>query len=188
MTRRLVGVLDITCDTGNDSPLLAPLIARAARDIEERLLQSTRRAEQRMLAAFQTAAAGRNRPVLVLGEGVVLANPSAVELLDPVDHFRLRELAAGIVRRGSGGCPQPHTVRSVELASGREVSVRSRPSRSGVRVCSSSSTSRTVRTRRPGPSAPPGVPPYGPWNPRRARRCTSEGNPAPGAPGQCGHW
>lgn len=70
VTRRLVVVLDITCDTGNDSPLLAPLIARAARDIEERLLQSTRRAEQRMLAAFQTAAAGRNRPVLVLGEGV----------------------------------------------------------------------------------------------------------------------
>ncbi|GHB83235.1 sigma 54 type regulator [Streptomyces umbrinus] len=124
VTRRLVGVLDITCDTGNDSPLLAPLIARAARDIEERLLQSTRRAEQRMLAAFQTAAAGRNRPVLVLGEGVVLANPAAVELLDPVDHIRLRELAAGIVRRGIGGCPQPHTVRSVELASGRDVSVR----------------------------------------------------------------
>lgn len=124
VTRRLVGVLDITCDTGNDSPLLAPLIARAARDIEERLLQSTRRAEQRMLAAFQTAAAGRNRPVLVLGEGVVLANPAATELLDPVDHIRLRDLAAGLARRGIGGCPQPHTVRSVELASGRAVSVR----------------------------------------------------------------
>ncbi|KAB2340862.1 sigma-54-dependent Fis family transcriptional regulator [Actinomadura rudentiformis] len=123
VTRRLVGVLDITCDTGNDSPLLAPLIARAARDIEERLLQSTRRAEQRMLAAFQAAAAGRSRPVLVLGEGVVLANPSAVELLDPVDHIRLRELAVGIVHRGIGS-PPPHTVRSVELASGREVSVR----------------------------------------------------------------
>ncbi|MCX4703821.1 sigma-54-dependent Fis family transcriptional regulator [Streptomyces sp. NBC_01373] len=124
VTRRLVGVLDITCDTENDSPLLAPLIARAARDIEDRLLQSTRRAEQRMLAAFQTAAAGRGRPVLVLGEGVVLANPAAVELLDPVDHIRLRELASGVVRRGIGPYPQPHVVRSVELASGRAVSVR----------------------------------------------------------------
>ncbi|WP_369032661.1 MULTISPECIES: hypothetical protein [Streptomyces] len=124
VTRRLVGVLGITCDTRNDSPLLAPLIARAARDIEERLLRSTRRAEQRMLAAFQTAAAGRNRPVLVLGEGVVPANPAAVELLDLIDDIRLRELAVGIVRRGVGACPQPHTVRSAELASGRDVAVR----------------------------------------------------------------
>ncbi|MCT9081841.1 sigma-54-dependent Fis family transcriptional regulator [Streptomyces fulvoviolaceus] len=124
VTRRLEGVLDITCLTRNDSPLLTPLIARAARDIEERLLQTTRHVEQRMLAAFQVAAAGRIRPVLVLGEGVVLASPAAVELLDPVDHIQLRELAAGLGRRGTGGCPQPHLVRSVELSSGRTLSVR----------------------------------------------------------------
>jgi transcriptional regulator of acetoin/glycerol metabolism len=124
VTRRLEGVLDITCLTRNDSPLLAPLIARAARDIEERLLRTARRAEQRMLAAYQVAAAGRHRPVLVLGEGVVLASPAAVELLDPVDHIRLRDLAAGLARRGTGGCPQPHLVHSVELSSGRTVSVR----------------------------------------------------------------
>ncbi|NUU23088.1 MAG: transcriptional regulator, partial [Streptomycetaceae bacterium] len=101
VTHRLEGVLDITCLTKDDSPLLTPFLARDARDIEERLLHDTRRAERRMLAAFRTAAAGRGRPVLVLGEGVVLANPAAVELLDPIDHFRLRTLADGLGRRGT---------------------------------------------------------------------------------------
>ncbi|WP_327583895.1 hypothetical protein OHA25_50110 [Nonomuraea sp. NBC_00507] len=117
-TRRLEGVLDITCLAENDSPLLGPFLARAVSDIEERLLLSARRAEQHMLAAFQAAAAGRNRPVLVLGEGVVLANPAAVELLDPIDHLRLRELAADLGRH------HRHEERAIELSSGRHLHVR----------------------------------------------------------------
>ncbi|MFI7705111.1 sigma-54-dependent Fis family transcriptional regulator [Nonomuraea sp. NPDC049480] len=118
VTRRLEGVLDITCLVENDSPLLAPFLTRAVSDIEERLLQTARRAEQRMLSAFQDAAAGHGRPVLVLGEGVVLANSAAVELLDPVDHIRLRELAADL--GGRGRCE----ARSLELSSGRRLAVR----------------------------------------------------------------
>jgi transcriptional regulator of acetoin/glycerol metabolism len=118
VTHRLEGVLDITCLAENDSPLLGPFLSRAVGDIEERLLRSARRAEQRMLAAFQAASAGHSRPVLVLGEGVVLANPAAVELLDPVDHLRLRELAADL-----GGRDRRET-RAVELSSGRRLAVR----------------------------------------------------------------
>ncbi|RVX38714.1 transcriptional regulator of acetoin/glycerol metabolism [Nonomuraea polychroma] len=117
-TRRLEGVLDITCLAENDSPLLGPFLARAASDIEERLLLSARRAQQHMLAAFQAAAAGRTRPVLVLGEGVVLANPAAAELLDPIDHLRLRELAADLGRRHRS------EERGIELSSGRHLHVR----------------------------------------------------------------
>ncbi|WP_427918317.1 sigma-54-dependent Fis family transcriptional regulator [Streptomyces sp. cg40] len=124
VTHRLEGVLDITCLARDDSPLLGPFIARAARDIEENLLRTARRTEQRMLSAFQ-ATARRNRPVLVIGEGVVLANPAATELLDPVDHVRLRELASDLERR-VGGSREPCPVRSVELSSGRIVSVRVR--------------------------------------------------------------
>ncbi|GGZ50787.1 siderophore-interacting protein [Streptomyces inusitatus] len=121
VTRRLEGVLDITCLTGDGSPLLGPFLARAAHDIEERLLRTTRAAEQRLLAAFQVAAAGRTLPLLVLGEGVVLANPAAVELLDPLDHLLLRELAAGLRSRDGTG-----PARRVELVSGRSVEVRPR--------------------------------------------------------------
>ncbi|MDX3228334.1 sigma-54-dependent Fis family transcriptional regulator [Streptomyces sp. ME19-01-6] len=126
VTRRLEGVLDITCLSADDSPLLGPFLARAAHDIEERLLQTARRAEQRMLAAFQMTAAGRSRPVLVLGEGVVLANPAAVELLDPVDHIRLRELAGGLSGSGLGRLHEPHAAQSIELSSGQSVHVRFR--------------------------------------------------------------
>ncbi|MFF8955091.1 sigma-54-dependent Fis family transcriptional regulator [Streptomyces sp. NPDC014894] len=121
VTRRLEGVLDITCLSRDDSPLLGPFLARAARDVEERLLRTARVAEQRLLAEFQTASAGRRGPVLVLGEGVVLANPAAAELLDPVDHLRLRELAAGLPRRGG-----EHREQRVTLASGRTAGVRFR--------------------------------------------------------------
>ncbi|MFG3207410.1 sigma-54-dependent Fis family transcriptional regulator [Streptomyces sp. NPDC048192] len=124
VTHRLEGVLDITCLTRNHSPLLATVIARAARDVEERLLLTARRAEQRMLAAYQAATARRNRPVLVLGEGVVLTSPAAVELLDPVDHIRLREFAADLGRRGADGSARPPAIRTFELSSGRVVSVR----------------------------------------------------------------
>lgn len=122
VTHRLEGVLDITCLARDDSPLLGPFIARAARDIEENLLRTARRTEQRMLSAFQ-AVARRNRPVLVIGEGVVLANTAATELLDPIDHLRLRELATGLGRR-PGASDEPCPVRSVELSSGRILSVR----------------------------------------------------------------
>lgn len=124
VTRRLEGVLDITCLAEDDSPLLGPFLARAASDIEERLLRTARHAQQRMLAAFQAAATRRDRPVLVLGEGVVLANSPAVELLDPADHIRLRELAAGLGAHGHGGCRRTHEVRTVGLTSGRTVDVR----------------------------------------------------------------
>ncbi|MGV9312159.1 sigma-54-dependent Fis family transcriptional regulator [Streptomyces sp. NPDC003691] len=124
VTRRLVGVLDITCPSAHDSPLLAPLVARAARDVEEGLLRTARAAERRMLAAFRSAAA-RRRPVLVLGDGVVLATPEAVELLDPVDHLTLRELAAG--RPDTAGAAAGHALPAVRLSSGRTVAVRWRP-------------------------------------------------------------
>ncbi|TMR97133.1 hypothetical protein EJK15_19865 [Nonomuraea basaltis] len=122
VTRRLEGVLDITCLSEDDSPLLGPFLTRAVADVEERLLRTARHAEQRMLAAFQAAAAGHHRPVLVLGEGVVLANSAAVDLLDPVDHIRLRELAADLGGR-AGHSRSPET-RFLELSSGRRLAVR----------------------------------------------------------------
>lgn len=163
VTHRLEGVLDITCLARDDSPLLGPFIARAARDIEENLLRTARRTEQRMLAAFQTAAR-RNRPVLVVGEGVVLANPAAAELLDPIDHVRLRELANDLERR-VGGSREPCPVRSVELSSGRIVSVRVQvvsPGADGVLFeFPDREEQLTVPRRVPRPSVPvPGTPTY----------------------------
>ncbi|MER6077389.1 helix-turn-helix domain-containing protein [Streptomyces sp. NPDC001833] len=179
VTHRLEGVLDITCLSRDDSPLLGPFISRAARDIEENLLRTARRTEQRMLSAFQ-AAARRNRPVLVLGEGVVLANPTATELLDPVDHVRLRELANDLERR-VGGSREPCPVRSVELSSGRIVSVRVQvvsPGADGVlfEFPDQGQEERAVVPRQvPRPSVPvPGTPTYVGGPPGTGRSTTAQ--------------
>ena len=94
VTRRLEGVLDITCLAENDNPLLAPFLVRATQQIEARLLAGARQAEQRMLAEFQHAQRrDRSRPVVALGEDVLLANAAATELLDAADHAMLRGMA-----------------------------------------------------------------------------------------------
>ncbi|WP_329568048.1 sigma-54-dependent Fis family transcriptional regulator [Streptomyces sp. NBC_01361] len=117
VTGRLEGVLDISCPAALASPLLGPFLRRAAHEVEQRLLQGARQAEQRMLAAYQTASAGGRRPVVVIGEGVVMASKAAMELLDPADHAVLHGLAADLP-------PHPRLRRrDLVLTSGRTASV-----------------------------------------------------------------
>jgi transcriptional regulator of acetoin/glycerol metabolism len=111
-TRRLAGVLDITGLAGDSNPLLVPFLVHAVTDIEQRLLSDSKQAEQRLLAAFQSAQ-HRASAVLALGDDVVLANTAAVHLVDAADHAMLRDLAR--TQRG---------VRHLELTSGTAVEVR----------------------------------------------------------------
>ncbi|PXY31495.1 sigma-54-dependent Fis family transcriptional regulator [Prauserella muralis] len=111
-TKRLEGVLDITGLVEDTNPLLAPFLVHAVADIEQRLLDGSNQAQQRLLAAFQ-AAQHRSTAVLALGEDVVLANTAAVDLVDPADHALLREVSR--TRRG---------VRRLRLTSGTDVEVR----------------------------------------------------------------
>ncbi|MEA5367018.1 helix-turn-helix domain-containing protein [Amycolatopsis sp., V23-08] len=111
-TRRLVGVLDITGPAGDANPLLGPFLRRAVSDIERRLLDGAKLAEQQLLTAFQSVQ-HRACAVLALGQDVVLANTAATELVDTADHRLLREL--GRTRRG---------MRRIRLTSGTPVEVR----------------------------------------------------------------
>ncbi len=117
VTRRLEGVLDITGIMPTANPLFAPFVQRAVRDIERRLLTGSRETEQYLLAAFQSAAQHRSRAVIVLGDKVVLTNPTAVDLLEAADHALLRMIAPDV--------PVDRTlVRQFRLASGRLVNAR----------------------------------------------------------------
>ncbi|MGU3584597.1 sigma-54-dependent Fis family transcriptional regulator [Rhodococcus sp. C26F] len=94
VTRRIEGVLDITCLTEDDSPLLAPFVIRAARQIGEGLLEQARQAEQHIFRAFQDATIhARTRPVVAIGDDILLANTPAVQTFEPADHVLLRTLA-----------------------------------------------------------------------------------------------
>ena len=120
VARRLAGVLDITCLSRDASPLLRPMVAHAVRDIEANLLSAGRRAQQRLLAEFQIATAGNDRPIVALGSEVVMASRAAAELLGPVDHVRLTALAGDIGRYSSERCLE------LELSSGHLADVRLR--------------------------------------------------------------
>lgn len=114
VTRRIEGVLDITGMMPRADPLFGPFVRRAVADIERRLLDGSSRQQQYLLAAFQSAAQQRSRPVVVLGGEVVLTNPAAVDLLEPADHAQLRALVPDL--------PFGRTVvERFTLASGQEV-------------------------------------------------------------------
>ena len=94
-TRRLEGVLSITCLAGERNPLVAPYVASAAAEIEQRLLEGRSPNERALLAALQRELrAGRDRPTLAIGSDILLANATAIELLDAPDHALIRDIAA----------------------------------------------------------------------------------------------
>ncbi|MGX6446496.1 sigma-54-dependent Fis family transcriptional regulator [Patulibacter sp. S7RM1-6] len=93
VTRRVEGALDITALLDTANPLLPPLISRAVADIEQRILDGSRTSEKRLLDAFQGAAGVQHRPVLAVGDDIVLSNRAANDLLGPTDVALLRALA-----------------------------------------------------------------------------------------------
>jgi transcriptional regulator of acetoin/glycerol metabolism len=94
-TRRLEGILDITCPVEHANPLLRPVVIRAVREIERRLLDSAKDTEVRMLASFQAASRRFPRfPVMALGADIALTNRIAADMVDAEDHTALRALGA----------------------------------------------------------------------------------------------
>ncbi|MEV4898350.1 helix-turn-helix domain-containing protein [Nonomuraea sp. NPDC055795] len=83
VTGRLEGVLDVTGLARDATGLLEPFLAQAVRGIEQRLTEGSRLSDQVMLAAYRARTARTGAPVIVLGDGITLANRSAIELFDP---------------------------------------------------------------------------------------------------------
>lgn len=83
VTGRMEGVLDVTGYAQDATGLLEPFLTQAVRDIEQRLLDGSRRSDQHMLAAYRARTARSGNPVMVLGDGVTLANRAATEVFDP---------------------------------------------------------------------------------------------------------
>ncbi|SFW79803.1 helix-turn-helix domain-containing protein [Amycolatopsis australiensis] len=110
VTRRVAGVLDLAAPLGRDDRLAPPLVRHLVAEIEQRLRSGAPDVQRRLLAAFQAAARRRDRRVVVLGHGLVLATQPALDLLDPADHAALRACA----EQGRG-------TERLTLASGRVV-------------------------------------------------------------------
>ncbi|MFF0815713.1 sigma-54-dependent Fis family transcriptional regulator [Rhodococcus sp. NPDC003318] len=117
VTRRVEGILDLTCIAPQVNSLFAPFLQRAAADIERRLLEGSRASEQRLVDAFHRVSPQRHVAVAAISEDLLLSNRTAQEMLDGADHAVLRGLAADLQPN------QSRTVR-IELASGESVTVQ----------------------------------------------------------------
>lgn len=180
-TRRFEGVLDITGPAGEASSLLAPFVVRACREIEQRLVEGSRVAQKHLLAAYQLATAHAVDPVVVFGEGVLLANPAAVGQLSPRDYVVLRDLTDDLGLTGSAST-------ALTLTSGLDVEARVQAvagAGSGALVrLRTRLANRAALTRRPAPAPAPGpAPPVlvvgepGSGRTTRARALLGDGDP-----------
>ncbi|WP_068396684.1 hypothetical protein, partial [Kribbia dieselivorans] len=92
ITRRALGVLNLTGDDTVTQPLARRLVRDFVAEIEQRILERSSRAQVNLLTAFRTASARRHRPVVALDDDVVLANRSALDLLQTDDFGALQGL------------------------------------------------------------------------------------------------
>lgn len=116
MTRRLAGVVDITCYAKRTNRLLRPLVAQAARDVMQRLYLQRNIAERALLQHFLRATRSTARPVIVINDRCVISNSAASRLLAGVEHDLLwehaaRTLDAGTARDVELDGPEGHLVR-----------------------------------------------------------------------------
>jgi transcriptional regulator of acetoin/glycerol metabolism len=82
-TGRIEGSMDIVCPTGTPQTFMLPLITRAIRDVEDRLVNGHSAADRALLDGFlQTDRRGPRRPMLAVNSRLLLANTLVGDLLD----------------------------------------------------------------------------------------------------------
>jgi DNA-binding CsgD family transcriptional regulator len=141
---RILGAIDLTCWAGDGSPLMLPLATRAAREIEERLVDDAGVRERLLLQRFLRERRGAKGPLVLVRDGAMMTNAAADRLLQPGDEVLLWECALRwLVDHGDAPV--------VVLSSGRSVEVRCEPVLEGGVV-----TAAVLRLRPAAPVVPDG--------------------------------
>jgi transcriptional regulator of acetoin/glycerol metabolism len=95
MTRRLAGILNITCQRGDETQLLRPYMVEAVEQIEQRLLAAASTTERQLLSGFhEWNARSAGTAVVAFGAGLLLANDLAQKTLSQDDYVTLQALGA----------------------------------------------------------------------------------------------
>uniref|UniRef100_A0AAU3GRX1 Sigma 54-interacting transcriptional regulator n=1 Tax=Streptomyces sp. NBC_01401 TaxID=2903854 RepID=A0AAU3GRX1_9ACTN len=119
VTGRVEGAMNLTCWNGPARPLMAALVQEAVGDIERVMYEFSSSHQRALLEAFQQVTHYGDRPVLCLGQDLVLANSAASARLTGDDHRLLHEAAAEL-----GHAPRTRT--QVQLAGGETALMRCR--------------------------------------------------------------
>jgi DNA-binding CsgD family transcriptional regulator len=120
-TGTIRGVLAVTCPVTRTSDLMLALVARAARQIEERLMDSDAIAERLALRRFLQERRSAKGPFVLVTDRVVVPNAAADRLIDDRDDDALRECARRL------GCSADGAELPVVLARGTVATVRAAP-------------------------------------------------------------
>lgn len=118
---RVLGAVDLTCGATDSSALMLTLARRAAREIEDRLLDDARIAERAMLQRFLRERRRAKGPLVFINERTMITNAAADPLVDPTDEAALWACAAGLMATGSTSAAE------LVLGSGVSVAVRCEP-------------------------------------------------------------
>ncbi|MEV1027049.1 helix-turn-helix domain-containing protein [Streptomyces sp. NPDC050264] len=119
VTGRVEGAMNLTCWNGPARTLMAALVQEAAGDIERVMYEFSSSHQRALMEAFQQVTHYGDRPVLCLGQDLVLANSAASARLTGADHRLLHEAAAELGHA-------PRTRKEVQLTGGETVLMRCR--------------------------------------------------------------
>ena len=86
---RTLGAVDLTCWAEDASLLMLPLVTRAAREIEQRLVDDARVAERVLLQRFLRERRRAKGPLLFVNERTMITNAAADRLVQPADEAPL---------------------------------------------------------------------------------------------------
>jgi transcriptional regulator of acetoin/glycerol metabolism len=117
---RILGAVDLTCWAGDGSPLMLPLATRAAREIEERLVDGAGVRERVLLQRFLRERRGAKGPLVLVNESAMMTNAAADRLVEPGDEAALWESAQRLLLSHQASAV-------VALRGGRSVEIHCEP-------------------------------------------------------------
>lgn len=120
-TGDVLGVIDLTCSVRESSPLMLALARRAAREIEERLVDDTAIVERVMMRQFLRKRRGSKHPMVFANQRIILTNTAAEGLVKAEDEPLLRRIAEEMMTTASTDALE------VVLTNGTRVAVRCEP-------------------------------------------------------------
>jgi transcriptional regulator of acetoin/glycerol metabolism/DNA-binding CsgD family transcriptional regulator len=120
-TGHVLGVIDLTCSTRDASPLMLVLARRAAREVEERLVDDGAIAERVMMRQFLRKRRGSKHPMVFANQRIVLTNTAAEGLVKPEDEPLLSRKAEEMMATAASGAIE------VVLTNGTRVAMQCEP-------------------------------------------------------------
>jgi transcriptional regulator of acetoin/glycerol metabolism len=113
ITRRLEGVITLSCRATSGNPLLTPLMTSTALEVEGRLLAQATTSERQLLDEYLVAIGSRRALIAAVGQDIFIAGPKVTDLLEGVDRALLWEHVRAIAMGGrvDGDELQPATQR-----------------------------------------------------------------------------